>query len=168
MSDFIKDKRSYRVTKVIFRAVVNPSTTTIHTPAGNPHQKKKKNPSQIFFALFYCIKRQSTGATLKKSERRNVSHIGRFIYSPCLTFCSFSHKTSFYHRFQKTTNYTKSKHCSALRPTFLDSSRHFTSKSPFFDRKKNFCNVFNTKMPFLPLLSTTTMVDLHIAQSRAS
>ena len=129
---------------------------------------KRKNPSQIFFALFYCIKRPSTGATLKKLERGNVLHIGHLIYSPCLTFCGFSHRTSFSHRFQKTTNYTKSKHCSALGPTFLDSSRHFTSKSPFFNTKIFFYNVFNTKMPFLPLLSTTTMVDLHIAQSRAS
>ena len=44
MLHYIKDKRSYRVTKVIFRAVVNPSTTTIHRPAGNRHQTKKSQP----------------------------------------------------------------------------------------------------------------------------
>ena len=37
------------------------------------------------------------------------------------------------HIFQKNRNFAKSKRCSALRPTFLDSSPHFTSITPFTD-----------------------------------
>ena len=38
MFDHDEDKRSYHVTKVIFMAAENPSTTTIHTPVENFHE----------------------------------------------------------------------------------------------------------------------------------
>ena len=59
--DHIEDKWSHRVTKVIFIALVNPSTATIH------HQKYLRKISQSnLFPLFLRIMRPLTGATLKK------------------------------------------------------------------------------------------------------
>ena len=40
MFDYNEHKRSYLVTKVIFTAAENPSTTTIHTPVENFHETK--------------------------------------------------------------------------------------------------------------------------------
>ncbi len=51
MLDYIKYKQSWQVTNVISMAVVNPSTTTIHRPAGNSHETKKTQ-SDLFTPNF--------------------------------------------------------------------------------------------------------------------
>ena len=62
------------------------------------------------------------------------------------------------HLFQKNRNFAKSKRCSALRPTFLDSSPHFTSITPFTDLKKTIFSFFYHKNDILATWVTMIMV----------
>ena len=73
MLHYIKDKRSYHVTKVIFRAVVNPSTTTIHRPAGNTHQTKKSQPD-LFRPILLHQKTINRSYTEKIREGKRLAY----------------------------------------------------------------------------------------------
>ena len=56
MFDYNEHKRSYLVTKVIFMAAVNPSTTTtIHTLVENLHDTKNLQRKKIFSASWPLI-----------------------------------------------------------------------------------------------------------------
>ena len=72
MFDYTKDKQSYCQIKVIFIAVVNPSTTTIHRPGENSHLTKKSQ-SDLFPPILMHQKTTNWSYTEKIRERKRLT-----------------------------------------------------------------------------------------------
>ena len=72
MFDYTKDKQSYCIIKVIFIAVVNPSTTTIHRPGENLHLTKKSQ-SDLFPPILMHQKTIYWSYTEKIRERKRLT-----------------------------------------------------------------------------------------------
>ena len=72
MFNYFKDKQSYCIIKVIFIAVVNPSTTTIHRPGENSHLTKKSQ-SDLFPPILMHQKTIYWSYTEKIRERKRLT-----------------------------------------------------------------------------------------------
>ena len=72
MFNHIIDKQSYCIIKVIFIAVVNPSTTTIHRPGENSHLTKKSQ-SDLFPPILMHQKTIYWSYTEKIRERKRLT-----------------------------------------------------------------------------------------------
>ena len=72
MFNYFKDKQSYCIIKVIFIAVVNPSTTTIHRPGENLHLTKKSQ-SDLFPPILMHQKTIYWSYTEKIRERKRLT-----------------------------------------------------------------------------------------------
>ena len=72
MFNYFKDKQSYCTIKVIFIAVVNPSTTTIHRPGENSHLTKKSQ-SDLFPPILMHQKTIYWSYTEKIRERKRLT-----------------------------------------------------------------------------------------------
>ena len=88
MFNYIKDKQSYCIIKVIFIAVVNLSTTTIHRPEENSHLTKKSQ-SDLFPPILMHQKTIYWSYTEKIRERKRLTSWTCYLqgvlrhFSPC-------------------------------------------------------------------------------------
>ena len=116
---------------------------------GFPHQYSKTMLPAVFWLFFDVQKVKKIDPThtayVQDARRRgvygsNMVVVAKKVKSHLLVkkskknfFLAINPSQPF---FQKTPNFSKSKHRRALGPTFLDSPHHFTSNTPFADEKK--------------------------------